>query len=67
MIQLNQLTRPDKLKIGQQLRLPGSNSLANGPTAANGTYRVRPGDTIDGIAIKQNLSAAELIRWIKIN
>ena len=44
--------------VGQRLRIPGAATSA--PTAASGTYVIRPGDTLTGVAARHGLTAARL-------
>ena len=51
----------DRIRIGQKLRLgPG-----NGPVtaAASGTYRVKPGDTLSGIASRSGYTIEQILSW----
>jgi LysM repeat protein len=71
LVQLNNLTDPNKLVLGQQLKIPaGATAGAAAPTAAAGsstaggtsTYVVQRGDTLGQIAQRHNTSVAELMR-----
>lgn len=63
--EMNGITNPNLIHVGQVLRLPGgavtggTSTVASTPTvprpsAASGTYTVAPGDTLLGIALKYN-------------
>jgi N-acetylmuramoyl-L-alanine amidase len=53
----NAITDPDRIRAGQRLVIPGG---AGADRA--GTYRVRPGDTLSGIAVGHGTTVAELRR-----
>jgi LysM repeat protein len=47
--------------VGQRLKIPGGTSAAPAPSASSGgTYVVRPGDTLVGIAARHGVSASRL-------
>lgn len=62
----NALTNPNRIRIGQQLRLPHgtaaqtTSSVAT-PASSPGTYTVAPGDTLGHIAIRLGVKRSELI------
>lgn len=64
----NNVRSPKRLQIGQKLLIPG---LEGGPSAtetpagasADGTYRVRRGDSLSRIAARHRVSVAELQQW----
>jgi LysM repeat protein len=56
IVTLNQLTDPDVLMLGQELKIPGDAS------AASGTYTVQAGDTLGSIAQKLGVSMADLVK-----
>jgi membrane-bound lytic murein transglycosylase D len=62
-----------KLKVGQSLRIHGSestNSLGDNTFNNSGTlntYVVKPGDAIGSIADKFNVSVSDLKKWNKLN
>lgn len=57
LVRLNGLSDPDRLRVGQRLRLP---QPARPPR--EGWYTVQPGDTLYSIAQEQGTTAEELIR-----
>ncbi len=71
--QLNSLTDPNALTLGQQLKIPGSGATTGGPasggaaaggatTGATTTYTVQPGDTLGSIAKRFGTTVQELQR-----
>ena len=74
IIQLNTLTDPNALTVGQQLKIPGvapstgagaTTSGGTGTTGAGGatsTYVVASGDTLGKIALRTGTTVAELLR-----
>jgi LysM repeat protein len=54
IVNLNQLTDPNVLMLGQELKIPGQS------TAASGGYTVQPGDTLSSIAQKLGVSTTDL-------
>jgi LysM repeat protein len=48
--------------VGQRLRIPGTASTPSAPaqTTSGGTYTVRPGDTLIGIAARHGVSVSQL-------
>ncbi len=57
LIQANNLASANLIYVGQQLIIPGG---ATTPTPAQGTYTVRPGDTLSSIAARFGTTAAAL-------
>lgn len=74
IIQLNDLKDPNKLALGQQLKIPGKSPSAGtsgastggtgttGTSGATSTYTVQAGDTLGKIAVRYNTTVAELLR-----
>lgn len=70
LIEINHITNPTRLKVGQVLIIPGPDAtapLAPEPQAtlpateaADGAYVVRPGDTLYGIARRLGMTTAAL-------
>jgi LysM repeat protein len=63
LAQLNNLTNPNSITVGQVLRLPGSNGAAPTPTPSpfvETTYIVRPGDSL------YRIGRAYGIGWVQI-
>ena len=61
----NKLTNNSRLSIGQKLIIPGKAPAAEGGAgepAPTATYKVRPGDTLSGIAHRMGTTAAEIKR-----
>lgn len=56
LLRLNRLDDPDRLEVGQELRVPAA------PPQTNGWYEVQPGDTLFSIAQEQDMTVDELIR-----
>lgn len=73
LVRLNDISNPNLIRVGQELRLPGSldegsssaptpsPAPSNGPTDG-ATYRVQRGDTLFRIARQHNTTVAELAR-----
>ena len=69
LVQLNNLRSQNFIRVGQELRLPGNNgarpiTLAQRdgvPSGDGGTYIVRAGDSIDGIARMYGVSPEDLL------
>ena len=70
VVQLNGLSSPDQLAVGQQLKLPGSTPVANRSTSTSSTaqpaaatsgntYSVKSGDSLYGIATALGYSDPE--------
>jgi len=63
----NKLTNNSRLSIGQKLIIPGKtpgaeNAAGGGEPAPAATYKVRPGDTLSGIAHRMGTTSAEIKR-----
>lgn len=57
LVQANNLASANLIYVGQQLIIPGSSAS---PAPATGTYTVRPGDTLSGIAARFGTTTAAL-------
>jgi len=55
---LNNLSNPNRIYVGQRLRVPGSGT----PSGGTRTYVVQPGDTLSSIARKFGTTTATLQR-----
>lgn len=63
LIRLNNLKNPDRLTVGQVLRLPGgAPPVSSAGRSVSTTYTVRPKDTLGVIAGRNGTTTAELIR-----
>lgn len=65
LVQLNGITDPNALTLGQQLKIPGSAQASTGSTGTTGgstTYTVQAGDTLAAIARRFNTTVEELVR-----
>jgi LysM repeat protein len=66
IVQLNGLKDPNKLALGQQLKIPGKASSAGTGSAstggATGTYTVQAGDTLGKIAVRNGTTVAALLQ-----
>jgi LysM repeat protein len=63
IIELNLLTNPDVLMVGQELKIPGPQAASEqggSGEAAGGVYIVSQGDTLGSIAKRFGVSVAEL-------
>jgi LysM repeat protein len=63
IIELNSLTNPDVLMVGQELKIPGPQAASEqggSGEAAGGVYIVSQGDTLGSIAKRFGVSVAEL-------
>jgi len=68
LVRANRLTDPNRIVVGRRLVLPGSAPAAAAATPAavtaspssSGSYRVRPGDTLSGIAARLGVSEGSL-------
>lgn len=52
LVQLNGIANPNLIYVGQVLKLPGGSTPTPAPAPVLGTYTVKPGDTLSGIAQK---------------
>tara|TARA_Y100000994_G_scaffold242269_1_gene239012 strand:+ start:3306 stop:3872 length:567 start_codon:yes stop_codon:yes gene_type:complete len=50
IIELNKIKDPDKLKLGQELKIPLRNQWNSDYPEDDGLYRIKKGDTLEGIA-----------------
>ncbi len=57
LMELNKLTNASKVRIGQTLKVPASKVVAQ-----KKVHVVKYGDTVGGIALKYNLSTAQLLK-----
>jgi LysM repeat protein len=71
-VTLNNLVDADSIKAGQTLKLPTPERTAAlvqatpaTPPAAGGSYTVKDGDTLLGIAGKLNVPAAKQLEWVE--
>lgn len=67
LVSLNNLTNPDRLDVGQVLKIPTQGPVTPAPTqaatatpSARVTYVVQAGDTLSRIALRFNTSAQEI-------
>ena len=59
--QLNGINNPNKIKVGQVIKIPkNSGSKAAAPKAIPASYTIKPGDTLSGIASKFGVSQRTL-------
>ena len=74
IVRANDLSDPDRLRVGQRLTIPapsgggsgspsGSGSDANGRELRGQRHQVRPGETLYGIARRYGIRASDLARW----
>ena len=57
----NGIRNPNLVRLGMRLTIPGAGGGA-GAAGGGGTYRVRPGDTLGGIAARHGTTVAALAR-----
>jgi LysM repeat protein len=60
LVRANRLTDPNRIVVGRRLVLPGGAPAAAGTTGTASSYRVRPGDTLSGIAARLGVSGSSL-------
>jgi membrane-bound lytic murein transglycosylase D len=61
---VNNLARPNSLKVGQVLKVPGpGESRSSTDTGSLLVHKVAKGDTLSGIAAKYNVSVNQLRQW----
>lgn len=67
LVRLNNLANPDVLYVGQELVVPAGRGAATGSTSVKkpsvkkgGTYTIRKGDTLSGIAVAAGVSINDL-------
>jgi lysozyme len=69
LVRLNNLSNPDVLYVGQELRVPAGRRAASTSTSSyksapavkkGGTYTIQKGDTLSGIAVAAGVSISEL-------
>jgi len=58
----NGLRWNDWVYVGQRLNIPGIDGMPAPAPSTGGTYIVRPGDTLIGIAVRHRLTVAQLAR-----
>jgi len=56
-----QLRDPNKLRVGQELNLPGGAATPPTPSQADGQYLVQRGDTMSGIAQSHGVGLSDLV------
>nr|WP_235720658.1 LysM peptidoglycan-binding domain-containing protein [Liquorilactobacillus vini] len=65
LVSLNKITNANLIYVGQILQLvnavSGSTSTTNKETSTSGSYTVKSGDTLYGIAKENNTSVANLV------
>ena len=61
LARLNNIANPDLIRVGDVLTLPG-NAGGGGASQDGGTYTVRPGDTLGGIAKRHGTDVPTLAR-----
>lgn len=62
LARINGIPNPNVISVGQVIKLSGSAAPASTPAPAEGSYTVKPGDTLSGIAAKFNTTYQELAR-----
>ena len=69
LISMNNLSNPDVLYVGQELRVPAGSRSSSGPSSApksyssvkkGGEYTIQKGDTLSGIAVAAGVSLEDL-------
>jgi membrane-bound lytic murein transglycosylase D len=63
LVALNNLGRPDRIKAGQVLRVPGAGSGQKSASNGTHTHTVRKGETLWEIAQKYGVSVNQLRQW----
>jgi len=59
----NRLLNPNRIVAGTRLAIPGRSGAGSAaPAPTTGAYRVRPGDTLSGIAVRLGVSTGALMR-----
>ena len=53
----------DLITVGQQLTLPTAQHDASADLNADGSYTVKPGDTLSSIADRYNVTVSQLVAW----
>ena len=53
----------DLITVGQQLTLPTAQHDASADLNADGSYTVKPGDTLSSIADRYNVTVSQLMAW----
>lgn len=53
----------DLITVGQQLTLPTTQHDANADLNTDGSYTVKPGDTLSSIADRYNVTVSQLMSW----
>lgn len=53
----------DLITVGQQLTLPAAQHDASADLNADGSYTVKPGDTLSSIADRYNVTVSQLMAW----
>lgn len=63
----NGISNPNKISVGQKLKIPKKGATASQPAAASSTYTVKRGDTLYGIALNQLGSGSRYPEIVKLN
>ncbi|AZP05789.1 MAG TPA: LysM peptidoglycan-binding domain-containing protein [Candidatus Jeotgalibaca pullicola] len=64
LTQLNSITNPNLIRVGQVLKVPGGSTptTPTAPTAPTTTYTVKSGDTLYAIALRYNTTVQKLVQ-----
>lgn len=63
IVRANRNLDPDRLQIGQRLRIPQETASSRGSSAAGRVHVVQSGDTVSAIAARYAVSVADLQGW----
>lgn len=63
----NRISRNSVLKVGQKLKIPYPRTTSAAPREIWIKYKVRPGDTLTGIATRFNCTVGDLEDWNRID
>ncbi|WP_252237009.1 phage tail tip lysozyme [Clostridium sp. CH2] len=59
----NGISNPNKISVGQVLKIKGTSGGSTGGSTQNITYTIKSGDTLSGIAVKFGVTVSQLQSW----
>ena len=67
LVSWNNLSNPDALKLGQNLKVGTTTSGSTSSSSSSKTHTVAKGDTLGSIARKYGVTVKQLIEWNKLS
>lgn len=59
----NGISNPNKIYVGQKIKIPGKGSISSGGGSSKQYYTIKSGDTLSGISAKFGTSVSTLCSW----